>query len=93
MGASAPLIFKGVTPEQYARLMDRATAAGIELSGPSGTASKYGLELAWSYSRETEDLTFQCLRTPFFASAEVVEARIRTLVRESMPESARAEPT
>lgn len=93
MGASPPLIFKEVTPEQYARLAARATAAGIELSGASGTASKYGLELAWSYSQETGELTFQCLKTPFFVSPEVVEAKIRTLVRESMPESARAEPT
>ncbi len=83
MAASAPQVFKGVTPEQYDRLVAKARAAGIELAGNSGTASKYGVEVAWNYVPETQELTLHCLKTPFFMSAADVDAKIQGLVKES----------
>ena len=50
----------------------------------SGTASKYGVEVAWNYSSGTQELTFQCLRTPFFMKAEDVDAKIKSLVKGSL---------
>ena len=38
-----PLVFSDITPEQYARLTQKATAAGISMSGDSGTASSFGV--------------------------------------------------
>lgn len=85
MAQNAPQVFTGIEPEQYAKLMEKARAAGIDLAGNSGTASKYGVEVAWNYSPESRELSIHCLKTPFFVTAEDVNAKIRSLV-----ESARA---
>ncbi|HEY1985493.1 MAG TPA: hypothetical protein VGG85_08790 [Terracidiphilus sp.] len=83
MGASAPQVFNGVTPQQYDRLVAKAKAAGIELSGNSGTASKYGVEVSWNYVPDTQELTLHCLKTPFFMSTADVDTKIQNLVKES----------
>jgi hypothetical protein len=83
VGQNAPLVFTGITTEQYKRLTARAHAAGIDLNGNSGTASKFGVKIAWNYSPETLDLTLHCLETPFFVQLSEVNARIQTLVNES----------
>jgi hypothetical protein len=84
MATSAPQVFKGVTPDQYSRLVEKARGAGIDLNGNSGTASKFGVEVAWNYSPANEELTLQCLRAPFFMSRADVDARMEKLVRESL---------
>ncbi|HET6207627.1 MAG TPA: hypothetical protein VFD98_12515 [Terracidiphilus sp.] len=84
MAASAPQVFNGVTPEQYGQLVAKAKAAGIDLNGASGTASKFGVEIAWNYSEQARELTLQCVKTPFFVKAADVDAKIRTLVTESL---------
>jgi hypothetical protein len=84
MAQSAPLVFTGITAERYAVLCQKAQAAGIALSGPSGTACKFGVEVSWTYSAETEQLTLQCLSTPFFMRPEDVNAKIQALVKESL---------
>ncbi len=87
MGESVPQVFNGVTAAQYERLVDKAKAAGIELSGNSGTASKYGVEIAWNYVPETQVLTLHTLKAPFFMKAADVDAKIESLVKESQAES------
>ena len=84
MGQSAPQVFKGVTPDQYARLVEKAKGAGIDLSGPSGTASKFGVEVAWNYLADAQELTLHCLKAPFFMSTADVNSKIEELVRQSM---------
>ncbi len=84
MGQSAPQIFSGIAPGQYATLVEKAKKAGIELSGNSGTATKLGVEVAWNYSPETQQLTLHCLKTPFFMSAEDVRTKLETLVQQSL---------
>lgn len=84
MGQSPPQVFSGITPENYATLMQKAQTAGIALSGNSGTASKFGVEVAWNYSPETQELTIQCLHTPFFVKPEDVNARIQALMKETL---------
>lgn len=79
-----PLVFTGVTPAQYTRLIEKAKASGIELSGNNGTASKFGTKVAWDYSPDTEQLTLQCLNTPFFLRAGEVDAKLQSLVRQSL---------
>lgn len=46
MAASEPQIFKGVAPEKYARLVEKARGAGIDMAGNSGSASKFGVEVS-----------------------------------------------
>lgn len=84
MAGSAPQVFHGITPEKYGRLMEKARGAGIEMQGNSGTAMKFGVEVEWNYSPDTQDLTLQCLRTPFFLTAADVDAKIQGLVNEAM---------
>lgn len=84
MATSAPQVFRGVTPDRYARLVEKARGAGIDLSGNSGTAAKFGVEIAWNYVPANEELTLQCVKTPFFMSAADVDARIKKLVEESL---------
>jgi hypothetical protein len=84
MAQGAPQVFPGITPEQYAKLTAKAQSAGIALNGNSGTASKFGVEVAWNYSPETQELTLQCLRTPIFVKPEAVNAKIQALVRETL---------
>lgn len=83
MGESAPQVFSGVTPAQYERLVEKAKAAGIELSGNRGTASKFGVEVTWTYVPETQQLTLQTLKAPFFMKPADVDAKIQTMVKES----------
>lgn len=84
MAASAPHVFHGITPERYARLVEKARGAGIEMQGNSGSATKFGVEVEWNYSPETQELTLQCLRTPFFLTAADVDAKIQSLVNEAL---------
>ena len=84
MSQTAPLVFSGVTPGHYAKLIEKARAAGVELVGNSGTASKFGVEVAWNYAPETQELAFHCLSTPFFVKPEDVDAKIEALVKESL---------
>lgn len=84
MAGSAAHVFHGITPEKYARLVEKARGAGIEMQGNSGSATKFGVEVEWNYSPETQDLTLQCLRTPFFLTAADVDAKIQSLVTEAM---------
>ena len=84
MAQSEPQIFKDVTPDQYAHLVQKAKGAGIEMTGNSGTASKFGVEVKWNYVPEAQELTLQCVGVPFFMNAADVDAKIRDLVKESL---------
>lgn len=80
MGESKTQVFSGITPAQYAQLVEKVSAAGIEISGTSGRASKMGVDVAWNYSEESQQLELTCLHTPFFVSADEVNAKLRELV-------------
>lgn len=83
MTQSAPQVFQGIEPGQFAKLIEKAKAAGIDLAGNSGTASKYGVEVAWNYEPESRELSIHCLKTPFFVSVADVNAKIRSLVENA----------
>ena len=50
----------------------------------TGTASKFGVDVAWNYVPGTQELTFQCLSTPFFVKPQDVYAKIQALVKETV---------
>ena len=81
---SSPQVFTGIAPERYANLSQKARSAGIEMNGNSGRASKMGVEVEWHYSPERQELTLTCLHTPFFMSADDVNARLHALVSDSL---------
>ena len=84
MAQSVPQVFQEITPEQFTKLIEKAKAAGIDLAGNSGTASKFGVEIAWNYAPQRQELTLHCLHTPFFVKPEEVNAKIEALVKESV---------
>jgi hypothetical protein len=79
-----PQVFSGITPAQFEKLIQKANASGIQISGNSGSASKFGVEITWNYSPETLALTLHCLHTPFFVKPAEVNAKIAALVKESL---------
>jgi hypothetical protein len=84
MPQNPPLVFSNITPAQYAALISKAEASGISIAGNSGTASKHGVEVAWNYSPDARQLTLQCLKTPFFVSVADVNAKLQSLVGQSI---------
>ena len=84
MAGYTPQVFSGVAPHQYAKLVERANAAGVPMSGNTGRASRMGVEVEWNYSPEKQELALTCLSAPLFLSADVVNAKIQELVSESL---------
>ena len=84
MPSAEPLVFSSITPQQFAQLTQKATAAGINMNGDSGTASSFGIEVSWIYSAPAQQLTLQVLNTPFFMGPEAVNERIKQLVKETV---------
>ncbi|HUN86021.1 MAG TPA: hypothetical protein VMU48_16705 [Terracidiphilus sp.] len=84
MSQNPPLAFSNITPAQFAALTAKANSAGMNLAGNSGTASKFGVEVTWNYSPDTQQLTLQCLKTPIFLSAADVHAKLQALVQQSL---------
>ncbi|MGA7857760.1 MAG: hypothetical protein WCA11_07540 [Terracidiphilus sp.] len=84
MPQNQPLVFSNIAPAQFSALVAKAKASGVELVGNSGTASRYGVEISWNYVPESQQLTFQCLKTPFFVNAADVHAKLKTLVDQSL---------
>jgi hypothetical protein len=82
--SNAPQLFNNISPAQFAVLQQKASSAGIPISGNSGSASKMGVEVAWNYSPDAQQLSIQCLKTPFFISAADVNQKIHGLVTETL---------
>jgi len=70
-----------ITPELYGRLLTEASSSGAKFDGTK--ASIQGLEFNWTYDAVSLTLHITCIKKPFWASCEVVEMKIRELVRKS----------
>jgi len=84
MTCSSPQQFSGITPAQYATLIEKAKAAGIDISGNSGRAGKMGVEVEWNYSSDKQELVLTCLRAPFFMSPGAINTKLHALVSEAL---------
>ncbi len=84
MSIPAPQLFSNISPAQFATLQEKAAAAGIPISGNSGSASKMGVEVVWNYAPESQQLSLQCLKTPFFISVSDVNQKIHDLVTQTL---------
>ena len=74
--------FAGVTPEHFASIMaEVAKDTGLAVSGNSGTASKSGFIVSWSYDPEVGVLTMQVLDKPWIVPASTVQSKIQELVQ------------
>lgn len=84
MASCTPQVFSGVTAIQFKRLAEKAKAVGIAIDGNNGRATRMGVEVEWNYSEEKQELTVTCLQTPFFVSANDVNAKLHALVSETL---------
>jgi len=84
MAPNPPLTFSGITPNQFAQMVLKAKESGIDLHGNTGAASKFGVEISWNYSPDTQQLTLQCLSTPFFVNPADVQAKLQSLVEQTI---------
>jgi hypothetical protein len=84
MGQCNAQVFPNITPAQFEILMEKAHAGGIEISGNSGTASKFGIDVGWNYDPESQQLTIQATHVPFFVSCNDINLKIQKLVESSL---------
>ena len=84
MAGYTPQVFSGITPAQYSKLVEKAKAAGVAMSGNTGRTSRMGVEVEWNYSEEKQELVLTCLRAPFFVSADDVNSKLNALVSETL---------
>ena len=54
MAPGPALTFARITPQQFSALSAKAQSAGIGLDGNAGSATKFGVEVSWKYTPETQ---------------------------------------
>jgi hypothetical protein len=70
-----------ITPAQYAVLEAKASAIGLAISGPSGTATMRGVTASWSYDG-TRLIVTVVSAPPFFTG--MAEREIASAVDEAL---------
>jgi hypothetical protein len=83
MGTCASQTFQGVTQAQFDRLVQRAAASGILITGSSGSASKDGISVMWTFDAQALQLTIQCTAAPFWVGCGAINQKIHDLVDSS----------
>jgi hypothetical protein len=79
---NAPQTFT-ITPTQYETLLAKAQAAGVPISGNSGTATKDGVTVEWEYDAVTLSIAVES-RAWYDPSISDIQAKITALVDEAL---------
>jgi hypothetical protein len=80
MSSCAAQLFSGFTVEHFTCLVAKANAAGIDISGNAGSASRDGVTVAWVFDPGAQTLSIQCTSAPFFVSCGAINSKIHDLV-------------
>jgi hypothetical protein len=80
MAPCAAQVFNNLTQDQFNCLAAKAKAAGLPISGNSGTVSKLGAKVTWTYDPTAQQLTIQVLQTPIFMGCGDVNSKIHGIV-------------
>ena len=64
-----------MTEQEFAEVVEKVRAQGIELTGREGMIEKAGVTARWGYDGAV--LTVDVLEKPFFLSREAVEEKLR----------------
>jgi hypothetical protein len=90
MGKCAPQTFLNFTSECIQALRAKVQTVGVnpeEAVGrkTSGTASRAGLQIEWTYDPASQTLTIQSVASPFYAPCTLITAQIETWVSACYP--------
>jgi hypothetical protein len=82
--------FENFTGDCIQSLQRRIQAEGVEgaavpSGATSGTASRMGFKIAWTYDVANKLLTVECTDSPFYAPCSVINAQIRTWINSCYP--------
>jgi hypothetical protein len=84
MAACEAQKFSGVTQDQFSGLVQKAQAAGIGISGNSGTATQSGVTMTWNYDPASQLLVIQCTDSPFFIPCATINSKVNDLVKGAL---------
>jgi hypothetical protein len=76
-----PQVFTSVTPEQFARIMKTAAAAGLRLESNPGQISLSGFSVNWHFDPSKHTFTIQCTKCPLLTPCSLINGRIHELVQ------------
>jgi hypothetical protein len=84
------LTFVDFSDDCIQALRRRVQSEGVEESSvpsgsTSGTASRAGFDIAWTYDPPTQTLTVECTNSPFFAPCKVINAQITSWINSCYP--------
>jgi len=71
-----------MTDAQFAAATTRLRAAGIELTGPSGTLAKDGITAKYVYAAGT--LTVEIVDKPFFVPVSMIESKLKEYFEQNV---------
>lgn len=80
MSSCATQSFSNITLDRFNCLVTKAKAAGINISGYSGSVSQDGITIAWTFEPTANTLSIQCTSAPFFVPCGTVNSKIHDLV-------------
>ncbi len=87
MAGCTPQTFTGITAATLACLQAQGVAAGVPITGDTGTATTMGVTIRWSYDPASETLVIECTDAPFFVPCSVVHSRVSELIRSCLPQA------
>lgn len=77
--------FSNVSESAWECMLRKAESNGIPIeNGHSGSASKGGFSVTWTYDPEGRTLSLQCTESPWWAPCDMINSKIRELVNECL---------
>lgn len=79
-----PMVEVPLSESQYDEASRRLRAAGINISGPTGTLSREGITAKYSYANGL--LTIEVVDKPFFLPLSLIESQMRGYIEKGLAE-------
>lgn len=80
MGSCPRQTFSGITQAQFDCLAKAAQNENVPISGNSGSASKDGITVVWTYDPGSQTLDIQCTGHPLLIPCGTINSRIKGFV-------------
>jgi hypothetical protein len=76
MSECETLTFGKVTQEVWRRCVDTAAQYGVAITTDTGQITHEGFTLAWAYDRPGQNLSLQCIDSPWWAPCSLINGKI-----------------